>query len=151
MADPIICSPIISVHFFFFCLRSSSSKVLIQTLVGTDKSRGFDTQLQLPMMHLPPCKCQDVAAERLPPHTAGTITLPVPNLCVREVEGCEGRFSHPSHKPSPKSTSPGTAKLIGKPGFCFSPEGSNICLRTARAGLVYNSPSLTSRTFASVW
>lgn len=33
-------------------------------------------QVQLPMMHLPPCKCQDVAAERLPPHAAGTITLP---------------------------------------------------------------------------
>lgn len=76
MADPIICSPIISVHFFFFFAFDPPSLVLIQTLVGTDKSRGFDTQLQLPMMHLPPCKCQDVAAERLPPHAAGTITLP---------------------------------------------------------------------------
>lgn len=74
MADPIICSPIICVHFL--CLRSLSSKVLIHTSVGTDKSRGFDTQVQLPMMHLPPCKCQDVAAERLPPLTAGIIILP---------------------------------------------------------------------------
>lgn len=77
-------------------------------------------QVQLPMIHLTPCKCQDVAAERLPPMLQGQSLCQVPNLCVREVEGCEGRFSHQSHKLSPKSRSPGTAKLIGKPVFVFS-------------------------------
>lgn len=57
------------------CLSSLNSKVLIHTLVGTHISSGFDTLVQLPVMHLPRCKCQNTAAERLSPCTAGIITL----------------------------------------------------------------------------
>lgn len=57
------------------CLSSLNAKVLIHNLVGAHTSSGSDTQVQLPMMHLPPCKCQNIAAERLPPRTAGIITL----------------------------------------------------------------------------
>lgn len=35
-------------------LPSLNAKVLIHTLVGTHTSSGFDTQVQLPMMHLLP-------------------------------------------------------------------------------------------------
>lgn len=107
---------------FLLCLPSLNAKVLILTLVGTHTSSGFDTQVQLPMMHLPPCKCQKVAEERLPPRTAGIIALQSAKALFTPRPfrfHFQRGFSHPSQKLIPKSPSPGTVALIGNARFCF--------------------------------
>lgn len=107
---------------FLLCLPSLNAKVLILTLVGTHTSSGFDTQVQLPMMHLPRCKCQNVAAEKVTSRTAGIITLQSARAlftpCLFRFQFQRG-FSHQSPKLTPKSASPRTVALIGNPRFCF--------------------------------
>lgn len=102
------------------CLPSFNSKVLIRTLGGTHTSSGFDTPVQLPVMHLLPCKCQNTAAERLPPCTWGIITLQSASALFTpcSFRADSERFLT-SVTETPQSVSPGTVTLIANSRFCF--------------------------------